>query len=258
MVFSLRIDLESDKGIREGVPKILNLLAKHNIKVSFYVTMGGESNFFQLLKYRKKLSGKRRVSVFSRMEILRMIFFPKDFVSENKKILKKILAEGHELGIHGWKHREWTRGLEKINVKNSIIKAVEKYRKIFGKSPVSFCAPAFRTNSKVIKILYSNGIKIISDIRGKSPKKMGEIINVPITIQGKGNTPIIEYLAGEGFSDDEIFSQLKLKIKKSNFSSMYIHGMFECQEKIELLDKLFEWIKKNKIKTKKIIEVANI
>jgi len=118
MVFVLRIDVESNKGIKEGIPKIIDLLKRYNIKASFYLTMGGESGIFDLLKYRKKLDGERGIKIFSKFEILRMAFFPKDFVENNKNILQRILNEGHELGIHGWKHRRWTRGLEEINVRN--------------------------------------------------------------------------------------------------------------------------------------------
>jgi len=258
MVFSLRIDLESDKGIREGVPKILALLKEFDVKASFYVSMGGESNILELLKYRKKLPGKRKVSVFSRGEILRMVILPKDFITENKKILQRILAEGHELGIHGWKHREWTRGLEQLNVRKVIRKAIKKYIKLFGKKPQSFCAPAFRMNQEVVKILSSEGIKVISDFEGDSPKKINRLINVPITLRGEGNTPIIEYYVGGGYSDEEIFEKITSEIEGEDYSSMYIHGLFECREKIGLLKELFRWLKKKKIKTKKIIEVANL
>ncbi|MBU2576878.1 MAG: polysaccharide deacetylase family protein [Nanoarchaeota archaeon] len=258
MVFSLRIDLESDKGIREGVPKILALLKKYNIKASFYVAMGGESNILELLRYQKKLPGKRKISVFSRGEMLRMVFFPRDFVLGNKKIFQKILDEGHELGIHGWKHREWTRGLEKIDVRKVIRKAVEKYTKLFGKKPQSFCAPAFRTNNEVVRILSSQGIKVISDFEGDSTKKVDGLINVPITLRGEGNTPIIEYLVGEGYLDKEILDKVTSAIKRKKFSSLYIHGLFECRKKIGLLENLFKWLEKNKIKTKKIMDVVDL
>ena len=53
--YSIRIDLESDKGIKEGLPKILSMLKKNSVKASFYLLMGGETGIFGLLKNRKKL-----------------------------------------------------------------------------------------------------------------------------------------------------------------------------------------------------------
>jgi peptidoglycan/xylan/chitin deacetylase (PgdA/CDA1 family) len=255
--FALRIDLESDLGIREGVPQILDLLKKHNIKASFYLTMGGESGLFDLLRYRKKLPGKRNIKVFSKLELLRMALFPKDFVTSNQKILKRILIEGHELGIHGWKHRAWTRALERIDIEDHIDKSINKYKQIFKKDPISFCSPAFRTNETVIKILEKKKIIVISDFEGDSPKKIrSDIVNVPITIKGKGNTPIIEYLAGIGLKDNEILSELQKQIKARSCATIYMHCLYECREKINLLNDLFTWINKQKIETKRIMDYA--
>lgn len=255
-IFTLRVDLESFKGIKEGVPKLLDLLKKYNLKASFYLTMGGESNIFGILKYGRKLksSGERKIRIWSLKEKLRMVLFPRDFVKENKKILKRILKEGHELGLHGWKHREWTRGLEKINIEKSINKSIKKYVKIFRKNPISFLSPGSNVNNKVLEILEKNKIKFISDFPGEKPKFYGKIKNIPITIQGKNKTPIIEYLFSEGKNDEEILDIIKKEIEKKELASFYIHGMFEARFKIKLLEEIFKFIKRNKIRNKRIID----
>jgi len=129
---------------------------------------------------------------------------------------------------------------------------------MFKISPNSFCAPAFRTNKKVIEELNKTGFKIISDLEGTKPAKIKntELTNVPITIKGKNNTPIIEYLVSIRKSDEEILEYLKKEIKNKEYSVMYIHDLYECIQKIELLDELFRWIKSEKIKTAKINELS--
>jgi len=169
--FTLRVDLESDKGIK-AVPRLLNLLKKYNIKASFYIPMGGESNILDLLSYRGRLksAGERKIKVFSLLDKIRMILFPRDFVKSNKKILKRILKEEHELGLHGWKHREWTRGLDKINIEEKVRKAKIKYIKLFCEEPLSFASPGFNTNNRVLEILKKYEIKFISDFQGETKK----------------------------------------------------------------------------------------
>ncbi|MFA5084580.1 MAG: polysaccharide deacetylase family protein, partial [Candidatus Paceibacterota bacterium] len=191
----------------------------------------------------------------------RMAFFPEDFVKKNRRILCRILREGHELGIHGWKHRAWTRGLEKINIEKHIIMAKERYERIFGKSPTSFAAPAFRTNAKTLKILSDSGFRTISDIPMKASGKIStggknQLMNVPITICGPNKTPIIEYLASKGYSDREILDCLKKEIKGKKFASIYFHDLFECRMKIGLLSSLFEFLEESNIKVKTIEEIA--
>jgi peptidoglycan/xylan/chitin deacetylase (PgdA/CDA1 family) len=253
--FTLRVDLESDKGIK-AIPKLMDLLKKYDIKASFYVVMGGESGIINLLRFRKTLdsSDERKIKVWSLKQKLRVAFFPRDFVTSNLSILRKILNEGHEIGIHGWKHREWTRGLEKIDVEKTINKAIKKYIKLFGKKPISFASPGFNINEKVLAILEKKEIKFISDFEGSSVKKYRKIKNVPITICGKNRTPIIEYLVSKNIGDEEIIKILKKRIKENSLASFYIHGLFEARFKLGILEEIFRFIKKNKIKNKRIID----
>lgn len=252
--FTLRVDVESQKGIKEGLPKILDLLKKHRLHASFYLTMGGESGFFDIIRYRKRLPGERSIKVFSTPEKIRMLLFPKDFVGKNRRILERILSEGHELGIHGWKHRRWSRGLTEKIAEKDLDLAISRYKKLFNRIPRTFSAPAFNINKGIIRILDKKGFKVISDLDGKKPFKVKgtKIINVPITIKGKYNTPIIEYLVSKHKEDPDILEYLKKEINKKSFSSIYIHDLFECRLKISLLDKLLKFLKERNIKVKTI------
>ncbi len=254
-IFTLRIDLESDKGIK-AVPRLLDLLKKHHVKASFYIPMGGESNILDLLRYRGRLksAGERKIKVFSLLDKIRIILFPRDFVKSNKKILKRVLKEGHELGLHGWKHREWTRGLEKLNIRKRILMAKEKYIKIFGKNPISFACPGFNINNKVIAMLEKYEIKYISDFQGEKPKKYGKIKNIPITILGENKMPFIEYWVEKRKTDKEILEIFKEDIKDKKLISFYIHGLFEARFKLGLLEEVFKFIKNKKLKNKRIID----
>lgn len=254
--FTLRVDLESYRGIKEGLPRLLDLLKKYNLKASFYLVMGGESNIFEILRHRKKLvsSDERKIRIWTLKDKIRMILFPIDFVKANKKILKRILDEGHELGIHGWKHRAWTRGLNEINIEKHLLKSIKKYENIFGEKPLSLAAPGFNTNEKVLKILEKNGIKFISDFQDESPRYYGEMKNIPMTILGEKKTPIIEYLISLGKKDDEILEIIKSKINSKKLSSFYIHDLFEARFKRNLLEEIFKFVKEDKIKNKRIID----
>src|SRR3990172_42816 len=186
-IFTLRVDLESYKGIRYGLPKLLDALKKYQIKASFYLVMGGESNIFEILKYRSNIasSDERKIKIWSVRDKIRMVLLPKDFVKSNIRTLRRILEEGHELGIHGWKHREWTRGLDRINIKNRIGKSIERYIRLFHQKPISFAAPGFNTNEKVMEVLERHGIKFISDFPGNQVKNYGKTKNIPMTITGE-------------------------------------------------------------------------
>ena len=49
-------------------------------------------------------------------------------------------------------------------------------------------------------------------------------------------------------------SRQQQEIKKKNLASFYIHGMFEARFKTKLLEEIFKFIKRNKIRNKRIID----
>ena len=255
--FTLRVDLESDKGIRYGLPRLLDLLKKYGIKASFYLVMGGESNLLEILRYRGGMtsSDERKIKVWSLRDKARMALIPKDFVVGNLNILRRIINEGHELGIHGWKHREWTRGLDSVDIKRTLNKAIIRYRRLFGRNPISFASPGFNINEPVLKALKEKGIEFISDFEGDKPRYYHGIKNVPITICGEKRTPIIEYLVSKGKRDKEIVNFIDDRINKKSLASFYIHGLFEARFKLGILEEVFRFIIQNKIKNKRIIDL---
>lgn len=254
--FTLRVDLESDKGIRKGIPKLLDLLEKYGIKASFYLVMGGESNIFEILKYNQKMtsSAERSIKVWSLLDKLRIALLPIDFVKANKKVLQRILDEGHELGVHGWKHREWTRGLDKIDVRDRINRSIVKYNRLFNKNPISFASPGFNINDKVLDILKESGIKFISDFEGNKPELYHGVKNIPITICGDKRTPIIEWLVSQGKTDEEVLNNIKSEAEKKELISFYIHDLFEARFKLDLLEKIFGFIRERKIESKRVVD----
>jgi len=152
------------------------------------------------------------------------------------------------------KHREWTRGLGRINIHERVRKSIKKYEELFGRKPESFSAPGFNTNERVLRVLEEEGIKYISDFPGDSVKKFGKITNVPITIKGKNNEPIIEYLVSRGYSEEQIIDIIKDKLGEKPLSSFYIHGMFEARFKLRILEEIFKAIKLKKLKNERIID----
>lgn len=253
--FAIRIDLESRKGIKEGLPNLLDLFNKYNVKGSFYLTMGGESNIFDILKNRGGMNsaGERKIKLWSFKDKLKMVFMPVDFASKNKRILKGVLKEGHELGLHGWKHREWTRNLDKVNIGKRLDQMIYRYEKYFGVYPRSWSSPGFNINKKVLLELKKRGITHISDFKEK--KTVNGIKNIPITICGKSRMPFVEYWVGEGKSDDEIFDIFKKELRGKNFASFYLHGMFEGRFKIGLLERMIIYLKEQNFKSKRIVDI---
>lgn len=258
--FALRIDLDTRKCIKEGLPKLLDLLRELDIKASFYVPIGGESNVFEIIKNRGGVYEKG-ISKLGFFEKVLTVAMPQDFLKKYRKLLMRIIDDGHELGVHGWKHREWTHSLGKLDLDDRFKKIISKYNELTGKKPASFAAPGFNTNENALKALDRYGFLVASDLPGEKPfhptvngVKLKHL-QVPVNIR-KGNLPIIEHYTLQGLSDKDIVKAVCSDISDRNYVVMYGHGALEGSQKINVLGDILKYVKEQKYNIVTIEDIA--
>lgn len=240
----------------DWVVNLKKLAENFKYPLSYYVPVGGEPTLREVIRYRDTEGryGGESIEKISFWEKARIGLFPTNFAEDYKDFLKN-LKKRNELGLHGYKHRRWAKGLEKIDVDREVKLMVETYEKLFDEKPVSFAAPGFRTSRKAREALRKQGIQVISDLPGKEAENIGGLVNVPVTLRN-GNMPIIEYMRVKGFTEEEILEHLKEEIKDNEFCSMYIHPSYEGLEEIELLNSLFKFLEEEGREVKTFEEVA--
>ncbi len=249
----MRIDIDGRMGLRKGVPNLLEVLRRTDVRASFFTVMGGESSIIDVLRYRGGPEPSWDDITLPKTEVLRTLFFPKDFVTENAGILEKILAEGHTLGPHGWKHRAWTRCLDKLDVDEQFKMMIAKYRRLFRKKPRSFAGPAFKTNLRVLECLDKHGFLCAGDVQDGGAfhpvvgGKRFKHVQVPVTLRAHNTDPLIEWFSGQGLSDDAVVKKIAGMVvereKRGALSVFYCHDFFEGIYKPHLVERVLKEVK---------------
>lgn len=252
-MFCLRVDIDSRFGLLNGVPKLLEALRKQDAKASFYVPMGGESTLPELLRHRGGERGAAGGVKLPALEILRMCLLPRNFAEENITLLKRITDEGHELGVHGWKHRAWTRSLASINAAGHVALATRKFEELFGRKPKSFAAPAFKTSRTVLEALDAFGYSAAGDLEGDAPFKpvVGgkeySCVQVPITLKMPNTDPLIEAFSLQGMNDNDVVARVCGMIDeleaRGKLASLYCHDLFEGTAKPHVVEAVLAHVK---------------
>ncbi len=139
--------LTSTRGMEEGLPELLDLFKKENIKATFFVT---------------GMMAKQ---------------YP--------DLIHRIPDEGHELGCHGYTHTRFDR-MEKEEAKIALQQAGKVLRQ-FEKNLVSFRAPNLQFPKNYLKLLEEEGFLYDSSVAAYKPpffqsKTESKIIRVPATI----------------------------------------------------------------------------
>ncbi len=267
MVFCFRVDIDSAYGMRNGVPNILELLRKLDMQASFFVVMGGETGLFEFLSGGQRATSGAAGVKLPALEMARILAMPYNFAVKHVETLHAAVKDGHEVGPHGWKHREWTRSLDAIDVDSRFTQITALYRdQLFGTTPASFTAPGFKTNAAVLNALDKFSYAAAGDLDGVEPFRpvVGETkyrhVQVPVTLKDKQTRPLIEGLHFDGYSDDAIVKTITSEItrqeKENGFSCFYCHDVFEGITKLNLLKDVLTFVKLEGIETATVQQVA--
>lgn len=177
-LLGLRVDVDTHEGMRDGVPRLLDLLASAKAKGSFYLAMGPDRSglaVFNLLKpgFLKKMRRSGASSIYSLRTKLSGTLLPaRPVATAFPEIARRIAQEGHETGLHGWDHRSWQDRLPAYpdwRVTAELDQAREAFRSIFGRDPETAAAPAWLTDDRALLHQDTFGLTCATDCRGTEP-----------------------------------------------------------------------------------------
>jgi undecaprenyl phosphate-alpha-L-ara4FN deformylase len=178
-VLGLRIDVDTHDGMRDGVPRLLEVLGALGVKGTFYLSMGPDNSGKAILNVLRRpgfLAKMRRTGAartYGLRTILSGTLLPARMIaSALPETARRIAAEGHEAGVHAWDHRRWQDRLESLSdgqVARELARAYEAFAEIFGVPPRTFAAPAWLGSDGSLSFQENLGLDYASDCRGDEP-----------------------------------------------------------------------------------------
>jgi len=193
----LRVDVCTFRGLRDGVPGVLDVLRRAKARATFYVTFGPDASGLALLKllnpkFALKMLRTKAASTYGWATAFYGTLLPSPLVGAGlPDTLKRIRDEGHEIGVHGWDHRRWQDKLSKYDatkLRGEFYKMIDAYRSILGAAPASFAAPAWLLSRELFDLEQQAGFSFASDTRGAAPflpvfeGKEGSLPQLPVTL----------------------------------------------------------------------------
>lgn len=156
MRIALRIEVSTERGACEGVPALLRLLDEHQVKASFFISLGPDFSGHPF---------SNRLPAWIRRRL------PVHYIGrKNSEILKAIDKAGHDVGIASYTSAEWQRDSAYQSpewVHSEVMRAVESFTDLYDKQPLFHGALGWQVNANLFAEEESFRFDFASDVRGR-------------------------------------------------------------------------------------------
>jgi undecaprenyl phosphate-alpha-L-ara4FN deformylase len=246
MIIGLRIDVDTYRGTRDGVPNLCRLLGEHNILATFFFSVGPDNMGRHVLRLIRpaffwKMLRSRSAGLYGWDIIFKGTFGPGPNIGKRLgHVIRKAAEDGHEIGLHAWDHYKWQTGVSKMaapEIYTSIKQGFDQLGEIIGRAPICSAVPGWKCNDMVLEQKALFPFVYNSDCRGKTiftPIVNGQGLKqpqIPVTL------PTYDEVIGRnGISDSNYNEHILSLLDKDRPNVLTIHAEVEgiaCQPMFE-------------------------
>jgi len=171
----LRVDVDTLRGTRIGVPNLIALLRRRQIRATFFFSVGPDNmgrHLWRLLRpgFLVKMLRTRAASLYGWDILMRGTLWPGPKIAERcPKTIGETAEAGHEVGLYAWDHYRWQTRIAHMDqraITDEIKKGTDMLTQITGRVPDGFAAPAWRVTPEALAVLEQFPFRYQSDCRG--------------------------------------------------------------------------------------------
>jgi undecaprenyl phosphate-alpha-L-ara4FN deformylase len=181
----LKIDVDTYRGTREGVPNLVRILKQHQANATFLFSLGKDHTGWALRRafrpgFFKKVSRTSVLEHYGPKTLMYGVFLPApDIGKECVEEMRATKRAGFECGIHCWDHVVWQDNVRRRGeawTQKQMLAAYERYNEIFGAPPKTYGAAGWQMNPHAFAQLDQFGMHYSSDTRAML-KEDGSLAN---------------------------------------------------------------------------------
>jgi len=249
MRIGLRIDVDTLRGTRDGVPNLCQLLAAHSVNASFFFSVGPDNmgrHLWRLLrpKFLWKMLRTRATSLYGWDILLKGTFWPGPVIGEKlDAVIRSTFEAGHEVGLHAWDHHAWQARVDTMDgdaLYDEVKKGYDLLTRILGKPPTCSAVPGWKCTDAVLMAKSRFPFKYNSDCRGESifrPVVDGSEFQpqVPVTL------PTYDEVVGlNGVTDSNYNDYMLSLLDPAGLNVLTIHAEVEGCARVDMFKEFLQ------------------
>ena len=175
---ALKVDVDTYRGTREGVPRLVEVLQRHDAQATFLFSLGPDHTGRAIKRvfrpgFFSKVSRTSVVSHYGLRTLLYGTLLPgPDIGRRCAETLRAVRTAGFEVGVHCWDHVKWQDGVSTASAawtERQMRSAVDRFAQVFGTRPRVHGAAGWQMNAHALRFAEVLGFSLASDARGSGP-----------------------------------------------------------------------------------------
>lgn len=237
MRLALKVDVDTDRGTREGVPNLVSDLQAAGVPACFLFSLGPDQTGRAITRvlrpgFFQKVSRTSVVAIYGVRTLLNGTLLPAPHIGRrNAHILRGVREAGFEIGIHCYNHYRWQDSLEKMTLEQIGLEfgaAHAEFLRIFGSEAHTAGAAGWQSNARSREVYDRAGLLYASDTRGTGPyfpRIEGRVFR---TLEIPSTLPTFDELMGRSeFPDHAIVPHTLSLLREDRVNVFTLHAEIE-------------------------------
>jgi peptidoglycan/xylan/chitin deacetylase (PgdA/CDA1 family) len=234
---ALKVDVDTDRGTREGVPNLVADLREFIVPACFLFSLGPDQTGRAITRvlrpgFFKKVSRTSVVEIYGVRTLLNGTLLPAPHIGRrNAPVMQAVRKAGFEVGIHCYNHYRWQDYLHRMSreeVDREFGAARKEFARIFGVDAHTAGAAGWQSNAISRDVYDRARLLYASDTRGTAPffpridGRVFETLEIPSTL------PTFDELMGRPeFPDSTIVDHYLSLLREDRVNVFTLHAEIE-------------------------------
>jgi len=250
---ALKIDVDTDRGTRLGVPNLLADLCAAEVPATFLFSLGPDQTGRAITRvfrpgFLKKVGRTSIVELYGVRTLLNGTLLPAPHIGRrNEAVIRSVRDAGFEIGIHCHSHYRWqdyVHRMSAMEVEAEFGAARTEFKRIFGHEAVTAGAPGWQANANSRAAYDRAGLLYASDTRGSHPHFIRIGGRTFTTLEIPSTLPTLDELMGRPeYPDERLVPHLMSLLRPDALNVYTLHAEIEGMGRRTIFQQLLAAVK---------------
>jgi len=234
---ALKVDVDTERGTRIGVPALAEMLAARGVQATFLFSLGPDNTGRAIRRvfrrgFAQKVARTSVLQTYGLRTLMNGVLLPGPHIARRHAgVLRRVAALDHPVGVHCWDHVRWQdhlAGMSAAQVAAEWDKAARAFEQVFGMPPQAAGSAGWQANAHSLAAYDRAGLLYGSDCRGTAPFRPVADGRHFSTVQIPTTLPTLDELIGRPeYPEPALLPAYRALLRRDRLNVWTLHAELE-------------------------------